>query len=92
MATYRFHTTSRLCHTQDQTGLDPCLDYCSNTTGHLLIRWSRVRISPDPPVHKGSQQCGPFSFGFLECDGGYVETIRSLTVVNWMGISYAERL
>ena len=42
-----------------------------NTVSPLLIRWSRVRISPDPPVHRELQQLSPFSFGLLEWVGIY---------------------
>ena len=41
--------TRRQCHATFLTGLNQCFNYCSNTIPSLLIRWSRVRISPDPP-------------------------------------------
>ena len=36
----------------------------SGLSAYLLIRWSRVRISPVLPVYKGLQQCSPFSFKY----------------------------
>ena len=57
------HRTQRLCHTQDQAGLDQCLKPCFKIIRHLLIRWSRVRISPDPPKIKPLNVfSGAFSF------------------------------
>ena len=41
--------TTRLHHDTFFAGLGQCLNYCLNTITNLLIRWSRVRISPDPP-------------------------------------------
>ena len=38
---------------------------------------------------KGSQQCGPFSFGFLECGCHCGGSIGTLNVVDWVGIADA---
>ena len=45
----RHQETTRLHHTTFPTGLNQCLNYRFRTILRLLIRWSRVRISPDPP-------------------------------------------
>jgi len=54
------HKTTRQNHTLFLVGLSQRLDYCKHTIPRLLIRWSRVRISPDPPALLSLASAGLF--------------------------------